>query len=282
MWLRPAFLISSALISFSALAVGNGIRTENYSPVVKIGISAGDCTGTMIAPNLILTAKHCFTGRGEDVREGVLKLKAAFLINEKILKETVYFHIPIQPTHHIDIAIVEIQGEDLKLAPKETYVPDYHPYLFGTPIEIVGYGYSDTVHRYDATRQLELLVRGQGKGGGKRRFGSNRIAGYPRGTLVRIQGSAKMPRNFWGEAPTGLNVLNLQGDSGGPMLVGDRIIGVACTVNPNLEGTLYVEGDYSSLSDPEAAAFIQHVLEERALTPERPHVPPLSVGGNHP
>jgi hypothetical protein len=110
----------------------------------------------------------------------------------------------------------------------------------GDPLAIIGYGKSD---------HLDPKSAGDPKNGittAIKRRGTNKVSGIGHMGRVEFRG-AQRPVNSDG---TGENVLNSQGDSGGPMIIKSRVQGVSSSVSVDKDPKALLTGYYESVRTP--------------------------------
>jgi hypothetical protein len=170
-------------------AITGGTTSSDASVVALAYGDVLQCSGTVIAPHAVLTAAHCLGGSTlPDVAEGDALVGAA---HHKVIAAFVAPDFNAQTLDH-DLAVVVV--EDPLSAPPVAIATSLDAVTPGTTMQIVGYGWTvpndpASAVRHTGTSQVDVV------------------------DALRI-GSHAAPSQV------------CEGDSGGPALVGDRIIGV--------------------------------------------------------
>jgi hypothetical protein len=232
-------------VGFSETSIANGkiIPESVYPEVVKIystfGSQGASCTATVVGHNALLTAAHCLYFFGPKA-ENVEIISGE---HEGLQSIDCYLH-PSFPlgSGYYDVALIKFPDNSFKkIIPFATDLP-----LPGQEFTIVGYG----KFSFYATSS-----------DGQKRMGTNNLSGV--GRRLDFEGSHK------NEGPdgvgTGKNVSNLPGDSGGPMLIGGKIIGVSSTIDARLDDQNRVVGHYEHLLYTENLSFLRDRSELESI-----------------
>jgi hypothetical protein len=170
-------------------AITGGTASSDGSVVA---LAFGDvlvCSGTVIAPHAVLTAAHCLSGSTlPDVAEGDALAGAA---HHKVIAAFVSPDFNAQTLDH-DLAVVVV--DDPLAAPPVAIATSLDAVVPGTTMQIVGYGWTVPNDSAPAVRHT----------------GTSQVDGVD---ALRI-GSYAAPSQV------------CEGDSGGPALFADRVIGV--------------------------------------------------------
>lgn len=233
-------------VSKSDVAVTNGktISEESYAAVVDISHpeNGGEahCTATFISHNTLLTAAHCVE---EDAtikiaqaakNVGVTSLKV--IRNNKVKRNGLFF---VQN----DMALVIFPDNT---APAIIPIAKVKAKANDT-IVIVGYGNND---------------HGRSAGAGKKRWGWNKIKQVNSDGTIDFVGTVR-------GSGTGEQAVQSQGDSGGPMITKNGIIGVASVADSNRNAEIRgsYNGTYGEVQGSEAKDFLQKGQSLGALIP---------------
>lgn len=259
------------IVAFTALAVGLGsckqveqsrvdgrvsvtdgkiISESDHPAVVQIAAkidssSSANCTATWVSHNTIITAAHCIFERGSkltDVRVRVGEGKDAKAV--QILAHPKYVDAQSVPIDNYDVAVLIFPDQSSKhfipVAPAQPKA--------GDEITIIGYG------KYDHL---------DGKSSGKKRIGTNKLTDIDRQGRLNFEG--KLRPTTGTEDGTGSESVNSQGDSGGPMLIASRIIGVSSTVDARPTAAGKLRGHYENLRHPPIEQFLHEATTKGAV-----------------
>ena len=250
--------------------VGNGIETSDFKPVIQIEIQGrkGEktfphlCTGSLMKGGAkIFTSAHCLCLPKDET------LSDSWVGDDQVREPDFILHpkaaaackagLPIPPEY--DIAFLRVplfagpsksllvNGKVLeKLKALGSYEIGTDELKVNTEFTLVGFGQ----HRLGGTDPTGADVYD-----GKKRYGTNRIEKIDRKTQMIFSPGRTKPAKDSEKLGTGVGVLF--GDSGGPLLIGGKVYGVACQLDPGLFGT---ESGYTAVFNPSNADFIRTTL----------------------
>jgi hypothetical protein len=213
----------------------NGIPTNDFKPVRKVRISdnlageSGDCTTTLISSGYFLLSAHCFCSLSEsEVIDPDSRIYQIW-IDDEVWSTTVKIHPKCRPCKKG----YSIEGCDLAKIPleKETFLRlqrKYGSYSIATrsptegdAVTLVGFGRNDSSTT-----------------GGSKHVGYNKIEKISLSeNYIQTRGMTKAPEAFdwgafeWKISPNGEMAATSKGDSGGPLLIGNTVVGVASSGN---------------------------------------------------
>ena len=222
---------AAPVVTSVAAPIYNGQPTGSFTAVVAVLVLNGDdstalCSGTLIAPTVVLTAGHCLS----------LAPKAAkvFVFPDGT---TQVAYDAIRYSVHPDFTLSRLAVDDVSVLVLQTAVAGVSPQPLvsrrprpGTRGTIVGFG-------DDAFGSV-----------GVKRDGAVRLTRCPR--AVRRVGIA--PGQLSGSLcwrPKRRGQDTCQGDSGGPLLVRDAVAGVTSGGFPSCPGRLSWDTDVTSVRD---------------------------------
>lgn len=236
-WLLSWLLLSSCAHSgqsprASSLKVIDGQETDAHPAIVRLllkdkkGEELGTCTGEYVSAATVLTAAHCF----DDEALAELKIGEQTFPMEAFKLHPQY--VPFaEDSVKYDLALVRFKDYHstavLEFAPQRPGV--------GSKVTIVGFGKNEFTTR-------------KGAGIGVKRMGQATIAAVEEGYLriIKSKGSSDSA-----SAP---------GDSGGAMLVEDRLLGVTSLGAPEGEGTIV--NHFVDLTSEDSRKFFSASAEE--------------------
>ena len=241
----------------SEIKVTNGISASESafpSTVLLVSVSEageGICTGTFVNDSQVVTAGHCVEGmRRENPNLFYVTLGAD---NEAIdsVRARSYRRNPnysmevnggVNPS---DLAIVNFPR---RTAPAISRIATISPEV-GTDITIVGYGNN----RNFVTADDQL----SGSGAGEKRYGVNQLAEIEEGFLT-FYGLPEAQAGYASGEVVGAGA----GDSGGPMFVGNEIVGVTSGggLAETVDGLQVAVSHYVDLNSFESRAFLRRHL----------------------
>lgn len=225
------------------LVNGRVIGAETVPAAVQIAMpipneqgAEARCTATWVSANTIITAAHCVEEQGVVGKD--------IYVSDGLGQGVRSTKVIVHPTYNhrgggSDIAVVIFKDNAVDVN-KTAYIPT-EGINTGAKISIVGYG---------------KFVHSDPNSGGKKRLGTNSITSV--GDRISFLGSptpitsGNRSQGIDERSGTGVDVLNSQGDSGGPMFLGEgaesKIIGVSSTLNSNPEANGKHRGNYENLT----------------------------------
>lgn len=191
----------------SSLKVTNGIETTEYPGVVELDSNGVLCTGSFIAPDIILTAAHCIAMNDGGSADLYKPVKAPALNIEST-------HIVVHPLYEKGVPTHDLARLHFTTRVASTvYQVSKTPAEQSDVVTLVGFG----------DNQYEDVDENISSGAGKKRIGRNFVNVVQNGTIY-FEGTPSA-----GAPATGDDSASGRGDSGGPLFNSKgEIVGVAC------------------------------------------------------
>ena len=197
------------------VAGGDEIGESEWPAVVRVMQPGGlPCTGTFIRAATILTAGHC-------------TVKQPIRISGRTIRDIRRLDDSGTPGAQ-DVALLLLDANP-SLDPPPLALASEQP-AFGTTVTLIGYGYSDD---------------NRTSGIGVKRKGVNHISSVD--DTIMVVHNESDARSSGNAGITG-------GDSGGPLLVGDRIVGVA---TGTISSGSHIQGLFVNVLQSKVRDFIQ-------------------------
>ncbi|MDQ3231814.1 MAG: trypsin-like serine protease [Pseudobdellovibrionaceae bacterium] len=246
----PSFLLLAGTgctdSSKNHLDVVNGTKTLKYPAVIQLTDGLGNCSGTFVRPNVILTSAHCDHG---------LPLKVVQL---KTPSSRIVVHPGYAGDDSKDVALVFFDEN----ASDEVLPLQFQQPVSGANVTVIGYGDTRFTEGFET----------DGSDGAKR-IGSNTISNIDSGfiQIVGVAGAGIDPN-----VPVGLSSSLGSGDSGGPLLnESGEIIGVNANVIRNANNSVltqavmlshvkdFIEAELSKPDNFKPAPFVENCLANK-------------------
>jgi hypothetical protein len=215
---------------------GKPIADDSVPAVIQIQVAMGGgmsaaCTATWVSDSTVLTAAHCITdARGDSSKISVSRGTGKGL---KAVKHYIHSSYLRSEANGRDIAVLQFPKNS-----SNVFIPmALTQAKSGDDLIIIGFGKFD--HKI-------------GSSGGKKRIGTNKVRDVDYAGRIMFDGMIS-PTDKTG---TGENVTNSQGDSGGPMIINNRVAGVSSSVNSNPTPEGKLRGNYESVRYPETESWL--------------------------
>ena len=219
------FVLAIGSLSLSAYAITNGqkISEESSTQIVKLSNSEGTCTGVVVGPSTVLTARHC-TGKN---------IASQILVNGVPAIEIKVPTVEIEPESDLDLALLKLSHEMPNVIPiRRSPTPET-----AFQIQIVGYGGA-----YDSEGNIDWAD--------VKRVGKNVVLPGDRSKNpyfnIKFELGAYNPNLVSGALP---------GDSGGPMLYNRLVIGISSK-------SMFGISNYTNLRAERALKFFSEATRE--------------------
>jgi hypothetical protein len=224
----------------SCFALVNGQLDVNgdYNAVVPLKNGRSLCTGTFVSDNTLLTAAHCVTPSAPG---GGLKT----LINGRVVVPLKALLSPMpdgkerEPKDDVAVIVFEDGTSDT------WFELSRFPPKIGQRVTIVGFGQTDFV--------------GDNRSDEKRRYGENTISDLPdKGATIKYELTVNNDGNAIGS-----DVMTGRGDSGGPLFLGNGLLGIVSRGEGKINKGKLIEYD-ANLVTFEMEKFLRSTLKSGA------------------
>lgn len=256
----PLIGCGSAKPITSDVKVTNGVEIAetDYPSVVFIAAQTreglANCTATFVNDSQAISAGHCVEGTSE--RSPALYLVEQTMVNGRpqmrpLAKAQRWFrdagydiNVGVSP---LDLAVITFPANS---APATSDIALMDPQI-DDELTIVGYG--NNRNFIDASGQLS------GSGAGKKRIGTNVVGNVSEDGLIQFIG---VPESL-ADVGAGNYALSGSGDSGGPLFIKGRLVGVTSGggVGETEEGQQFYISDYVNLRSESSQALLKKALK---------------------
>jgi V8-like Glu-specific endopeptidase len=274
-------LTSIVAASFSMSCLEQAQHEQSSRPNITNGLNATDdqfqavvlllanfnsdkrlCTGTFLSDSKLVTAAHCLPQKPVDLwvvrqdfhgsveQESSSDVPKSYYIDAQALSFTVHPEYSNNGSsagfHPHDLAVVEFPiGTSSTFVRLATRIPNVDE-----DVTLVGFG-SDQASEGEGVQFSNKI--------GIKRFGQSRLTGVEAGLLVS---KGLLGHDDIGVG-AGLWVATGPGDSGGPMLLGGKLVAITSGggIEQTSRGTQVGVSKHVDLTNPSNAAFIQKVLD---------------------
>jgi len=250
----------SAKPATSDVKVTNGIEiaTTDYPSVVFIAAQTreglANCTATFVNDSQAISAGHCVEGTSD--RSPALYLVEQTMVNGRpqmraLAKAQRWFRDAAYDINEgvgpLDLAVINFPANS---APATSDIAVTDPQI-DDELTIVGYG--NNRNFVDSLGQLS------GSGAGKKRVGTNVVGNVSEDGMIQFIG---VPESF-SDVEAGNYALSGSGDSGGPLFIKGRLVGVTSGggVGKTEEGQEFYISQYVNLRSKSSQALLQKALK---------------------
>jgi V8-like Glu-specific endopeptidase len=170
-------LVGAAALTASACAepepaveiqhIVGGSPTEGDLAVVMVSTADGQCTGSLVAPTVVLTAAHCIshsiaTGRTAQGRVYFGSRVGQFFDDRRIIDMIAHRYYTSGIYSGYDIGLVRLQSPaPAEIEPLPLNLQPLDQDFVGATVRTIGFGYSDgNQNGFGVKRQVNLVVKG--------------------------------------------------------------------------------------------------------------------------